>query len=221
MPAQVLVVAFPTAYKQSPQSQPADTHWFFLVQANATQVRIASYDTRWLSLEDLSPIATGLTKINYRATDNTLARRQVTVPIQVNGTPYEVEFVQQAGQLLQIQMVQVLNCPLNLECLIAVIFIANLIKKIPLPPIKLLVALIAALALAALGVIVALIRHSFVDVPEPRPLSTDTNGIPIVLFPGVSLSHGLPLQAMRAESQTIALQTIKEIYWLVKHVSDA
>ncbi|MBO9757839.1 hypothetical protein [Xanthomonas phaseoli] len=221
MPAQVLVVAFPTAYKQYPQSQPADTHCFFLVQANATQVRIASYDTRWLLLEDPSPIATGLTKINYRATDITLARRQVTVPIQVNGTPYEVEFVQQAGRLVQIQMVQVLNCPLNLECLIAVIFIANLIEKIPLPPIKLLVALIAALALAALGVIVALIRRSFADAPEPKPLSNETNGVPIVLFPGMSLPNGLPLKTVRAESQTIALQTVREIYWLVKQVTES
>ncbi|PPU97073.1 hypothetical protein XpopCFBP1817_05620 [Xanthomonas populi] len=221
MPVQVLVVAFPAAYEQYPQSQRLETQCFFLVHADATQVRIASYDTRWLSLEDPSQIAPGLTQINYRTTDNTLARRQIAVPILVNEERYEVEFVQQAGHLLQTQMVQVLNCPLNLECLMAVIFIATLIKKIPLPPIKLLVALIAALALAALGVVIALIRRSFADVPEPRPLSTETNGTPIVLFPGMSLLHGLPLQAMRAENQTIALQTIKEMYWLVKQVTES
>ncbi|WCM92837.1 hypothetical protein M5C99_21245 [Acidovorax sp. NCPPB 2350] len=220
LPEQVVVVAFPTACTQAawPGAAGAPAS-FFIVQAPTEDITLPQSDLGWLRLSQPEPIAPGWSRVAYQADDNTLDTRSVPVPVVVRQHRYAVEFLQQAGLLVQTEMVRVLNSPLNIDCLMAVMFIASLIKKIPVPPIKVLVTVLAVLALIALGMAVSLLRHSFAGVPEPLPLSTDTNGVPITVVPGVSVSQGLPLAQVPAEDQTIALQTLKEIYWLLKQVA--
>ncbi len=220
LPAKVVVVAFPQAYLQYPSGRGLDGYSgdFILVQANPGDIQVPDSAGDWLSLSPPVPLSPGLSRVNYQATDNTLSLRRLSVPVGVRGKTYAVEFMQQPGELVQTQMVRVLNSPLTLDCLIAVSFIASLIKKIPIPPIKAIVAVIAVVALLALGMAVALVRRRFILVPEPLPLSTDTNGVPITIVPGVSVSNVLPLENVLAENQTIALQTVKAVYWLLKQV---
>lgn len=217
LPEQIVVVAFPTACSQAAwpgtTGKPLD---FFIVQAPARDIELPRSDLGWLRLHAPEPITADWSRIAYQADDNTLDARSVPVAVFVRQRRYAVEFVQQAGLLVQTEMVRVLNSPLNIDCLMAVMFIASMIRKIPLSPIKLLVTVLVLLALVALGIAVSLLRHAFAGVPEPRPLSTDTDGVPIEVFPGLSVSQGLPLAQMPAEDQTIALQTVKEIYWLLK-----
>lgn len=220
LPASVVVVAFPDAGDNAMSNSgiSASESDFFLVEADSEDIELPHHVVDWLTLSPATPIAAGLSRIDYRAEDNTRSGRHVEVPVVVRRKPYAVTFSQQPGELVQTELVRTLNCPLNIDCLVAVTYVASLIKKIPVPPIKLIVTIIAILALVALGFVVSALRHSFASVPEPKPLSTDTNGVPIVVVPGVAVSHGLPLANVAAEDQTIALQTIKEIYWLVKQV---
>lgn len=220
VPAQVVVVAFPTAYGQDPwpgKGSPPKSD-FFIVLADSKDVVLPSRSFDWLTLEPATSLGRGMSQVDYSATDNTLATRRLPVPVEVKGTRYTVDFLQQPGELVQTELVRTLNSPLNIDCLIAICFIAQQIQKIPIPPIKLLVTIVAVLAIVALGFVVSALRHAFVGVPEPKPLSTDTNGVPIVVIPGVAVSQGLPLANIAAEDQTIALQTVKEIYWLLKEV---
>jgi hypothetical protein len=205
------VVAFPGA-----GTTPAPPSDFFLVEADSQDIRVPSHPAEWLTLSPAVRIADGLSQVDYRAADNTLSVRHVDVRVQVRQQHYAVRFSQQPGELVQTEMTRTLNCPLNLDCLIAVCFIASLINEIPIPPIKYLVAILAILAIVVLSLVVIAIRHAFFTVPEPKPLSTDTNGVPIIVFPGMTVAHGLPLANIAAEDQVIALQTIKEIYWLLK-----
>ncbi|SFE15990.1 hypothetical protein [Paracidovorax konjaci] len=220
LPEQVVVVAFPTACRQAawPGAAGAPAS-FFIVQATTGEIELPQTDFGWLQLSAPEPIAPGWSRVGYQAGDNTLDARRVPVPVLVRQQRYAVEFLQQAGLLVQTEMVRVLNSPLNIDCLMAVMFIASLIKKIPVPPIKVLVTVLAVLALIALGMAVSLLRHGFARVPEPLPLSTDTNGVPIEVVPGVSVQQGLPLAQVPAEDQTILLQTVKEIYWLLRQVA--
>ncbi|GKT26507.1 hypothetical protein [Acidovorax sp. SUPP3334] len=220
LPEQILVMAFPQAYLQGAPA-PISTlgeSGFFCVQAMVQHIDVDAPDVDWLWLAPPEPLTAGSSKIGYRAMDNTLSLRSAFVAVSVRGKRYEVQFVQQPGELVQTQMVRLLNSPLTIDCLMAVSFIASLIKKIPIPPIKVIVAVIAVVALLALGMAVSLLRRSFILVPEPLPLSTDTNGVPITIVPGVSVSNVLPLENVLAENQTIALQTVKAVYWLIKEV---
>lgn len=211
------MVAFPSAYDQAaePGDLPSFVGDFFVVQADSQDIVLPNPVIDWLTLSPAVALAPGLSQIPYLAADNTRSVRRIPVPVVVRGHRYSVTFLQQPGELVQTQLVGTLNCPLNIDCLIAITFVADLIKKIPVPPIKLVVMMVAVLAILALGFAVSALRHGF-RAPEPKPLSTDTNGVPIVVVPGVAVSHGLPLAGIAAEDQTIALQTIKEIYWLIK-----
>jgi hypothetical protein len=222
LPEQLVVVAFPNAYGQLtwPSYMPSPEGDFFVVMADSQDVSVPSRKIDWLTLSAPVAIGPGVSRIDYKATDNTLLKRQVNAPVIVQGNRYSVTFLQQPGELVQSEMVRTLNCPLNIDCLIAIGFIAQQIQKIPIPPLKLLVLVLAVLALVALGFVVMAVRHAFATVPEPKPLSTDTNGIPIIVVPGVAVPQGLPLADVAAEDQTIALQTIKEIYWLIKQVTE-
>ncbi|MBM7131229.1 hypothetical protein ISS99_17010 [Dyella mobilis] len=221
MPEQLVVVAFTNAYEQLPwpDRAPSAEGDFFVVMADSKDVSVPLRTIEWLTLSTPVALGPGVSRIDYKATDNTLSKRRVEAPVVVKGTHYSVVFLQQPGLLVQDELTRTLNCPLNLDCLIAICFIADLINKIPLPPIRLIVLVVAVLALVALGFVVVAIRAAFAGVPEPKPLSTDTNGVPIVVVPGVSVPQGLPLANVRAEDQTIALQTVKEIYWLIKQVA--
>lgn len=77
---------------------------------------------------------------------------------------------------------------------------------------------LAVLALLSLGIIAALVRRLFAAVPAPCPLSADTLGQPIVLFAGFTLPEGIPLQNFAAVNETIALQTLKSIYELLRQI---
>jgi hypothetical protein len=220
LPEQVVVVAFPTARAQVawPKDAPRPGSDFFLVQADGKDIFLPRTDIKWLKLLRITHLAAGLSRVDYHAADNTQGARRILVPVNVQKKSYMVTFLQQPGELVQTQLVRTLNCPLNIDCLIAIMFIADLIQKIPVPPIKIIVMAIAVLAIIVLGFAVIALRHSFTAVPEPKPLSTNTNGVPIILIPGVTLAQGLPFAGVAAEDQTIALQTIKEIYWLIKQV---
>lgn len=218
LPQHLVVAAFPTAYRQSRSTsfsteRPGD---FFLIQASPADIELSRADEPWLTLSPPKALCAGLSRVDYRASDNTLAMREQSVTAVVHGKSYQLVFRQQAGELVQEEMVHTLNAPLNIDFLVAITFIADLIKKISVTYIQVLAAIIAIVAIVVLAFVISALRHSFLDVPEPKPLSTDTNGVPIVLFPGVSIPEGLPLDTFAAEDQTIALQTVKEIYWLVK-----
>lgn len=218
LPAHIVVVAFPAADGKSAAGSilSVSENNFFVIEADSEDIVLPHRDLDWLTLSPATALATGLSRVDYRAKDNTRLTRHVEVPVLVRRKSYVVKFSQQPGELVQTQLGRTLNCPLNLDCLVAITLIASLIKKIPIPPAKLIVMIVAILAIVALSFIVSTVRHGFVNVPEPKPLSTDTNGISITVMPGVAIPHGLPLADVAAEDQTIALQTIKEIYWLVK-----
>jgi hypothetical protein len=221
VPGQVIVVAFPKAYDQA--AWPGDTappksgSDFFLVQADSQDIVLPQPAVDWLTLSPAVTLAAGLSQVDYHTTDNTMGRRSTEIPVVVKGKRYAMTFLQQPGELVQTELVRTLNSPLNIDCLIAIGFVAELIQKIPLP-LKLIVLALAILAIVGLGFVVSALRHAFIGVPEPKPLSTDTNGVPIVIVPGVPLPFALPLAVIAAEDQTIALQTIQEIYWLIKQV---
>lgn len=221
VPERIRLLAFPDAGTRdaSGAGAAAAPGAFFVVQADCTDVRLSPDVADWLSLSPPTPIATGLSRVDYRADDNVRAARRAPVTLTVRGRPYTVTFEQQPGDLVQLELVRTLGCPLNLDVLVAVGFVAGLIQKIPVPPVRLLVLVVAILALIALGFVVAAVRHGFAAVPEPQPLSTDTGGLPVTVIPGVALARGLPLPGVVAEDQTIALQTLKAIYWLIKQVA--
>jgi hypothetical protein len=217
VPKSIAIVAFPDAYKQSGTALPVDYDGdFFVVQADEKHIKSVSSDAQWLAIDGVERIVDGVSRVRYSALDNTLSRRSCAVQVKIGDQVYQVEFRQQPGELVQYEMVRVLNSPLNLDFLVAITFIAGLIKKIDFQPVQIIVFVIAVVAIVVLSIAIAVIRHAFADVPEPKPLSTDTNGVPIVLVPNVSISQGLPLASVAAEDQTIALQTLKEIYWLAK-----
>jgi hypothetical protein len=222
LPEQVIIVAFTTAYDQLvwPDHMPPAQGDFFVVMADSRDISIPSPTLEWLTLSSPVAIGPGVSQIGYQAKDNTLRKRRVDAPVIVQGKRYSVTFLQQPGELVQTELTRTLNCPLNLDCLIAIGFVAQLIQKIPLPPIRLIVLVVAILALLGLMFVVMALRHAFAEVPEPKPLSTDTHGVPIIVVPGIALSQGLPLANVRAEDQTIALQTLKAMYWLIKQVTE-
>lgn len=219
LPERLLVAAFPLAYAQSPSAPPRPEGDFFVVQAGVADVELPEPVMAWLSLSPPQALSADMTRVDYQAEANTLAARHLSMPVVVRKRRYAIEFAQQPGLLVQTQMVRVLNSPLTIDFLIAITFIAEQIRKIPLPPIKLLVAVIAVLVIVVLGIAIAAIRALFADVPQPCPLSADTNGVPIVIVPGVSVTQGLPRPDVSAENQLVALQTIKQVYWLVKQVA--
>ena len=219
LPESIVVAAFPEACKESRLAlPPKETGDFFIVQAPCDEIEITQPKMPWLTLSKPVPISSGMSRIDYQATDNTSLTRKLSVAMTVRGKSYRLEFIQQSGGLVQEEMVHVLNSPLTIDFLVAVTYIASLIKKIPVPPIKLVVAIIAILAIVVLSIAIATARHAFINVPEPKPLSTDTNGVPITIFPGLSV-YTLPLKNIAAEDQTITLQTAKEIYWLIKQIT--
>ncbi|KAG9609319.1 hypothetical protein KCV01_g3871, partial [Aureobasidium melanogenum] len=220
LPEQVIVVAFPDAW--SKVSWPYGTRRpdgdFFVVQAGSHEVSLPAPVVQWLTLRTAVPLGPDMSRVDYIAQTNVDGRRRLTAPVIVKGTSYEVTFIQQPGDLVQDELARTLNCPLNLDCQIAVGFVADLIQKIPVPPIKYIVLLIAVFAIVALAGIVMALRRAFVDVPEPRPLSTNIHDIPIVVVPGVPVPFPVPTEAFAAEDQTIGLQALRAIYWLVKLV---
>ncbi|HEX7340262.1 MAG TPA: hypothetical protein VF271_10075 [Rhodanobacteraceae bacterium] len=218
VPDSIVVTAFPDSRQGGPSPDP-----FFVINADSEQIRLPKQPAPWLTLAEPQTLAPQLSRVDYHAQDNTLAERRVDVRIEVADEAFALTFRQQPGELVQTELVRTLNCPLNIDCLVAVSFIAGLIKKIPIPPIKLIVLLLAVLALVVLAIVIAAVRR-LIPVPEPQPLSTNTNGVGITIFPGLTIpnpvpSEGpLPLDWMAAENQTIALQTTRAIYWLVKQV---
>jgi hypothetical protein len=219
LPEQVALVAFSGACAQSstPSSSPPPDA-FFIVRADASEVSLPGHEGDWLTVLPPAAIVRGMCRIVYRATDNTRMARHVELPVLVKGKRYVVLVRQQAGELVQFELVRTLNSPLTVDVLVAVGFIASLIQKIPVPPIKVIAMVLAVLALIALGFAASALRHGFASVPEPRPLSTVTNGAPIYLIPGLTIPGLLPSAALAAEDQTIALQTARAIYWLIEEV---
>ncbi|MEO6278183.1 hypothetical protein [Roseateles sp.] len=214
LPKSLVLVAFPSAAAAAGSPTPVP----LVINADAADVGLPASPPDWLQLAAPHALAPGLCRVDCVAGDNPWATRQTRLSVTVNGRPWEVEFTQQPGLLVQTEQIQVLNTPLTVDMAVLVTWVASLINDIEVPPIQLLVTVLAVLALIALGVIAALLRHLFVNVPEPRPLSTDTLGQPVVVFPGFSLPGVLPLKAFAAEDQTIALQTVKAIYWLLRQV---
>lgn len=219
LPESIMMVAFPDAYKESRPANPfKQTSDFFIVQAPSHEIEIPQKVMPWLKLIGPEAIGSDVSQIDYQADNNTMLIRVQPVDIKVSGKLYRIEFIQQSGYLVQNEMVRVLNSPLNLDFLVAITYIASLIKKIPVPPIKLIAVIVAVLAIVALSIVISVARSAFINVPEPKPLSIDTNGVPITIFSGFSVSQVLPLKNIAAEDQTIALQTVKELYWLIKQV---
>lgn len=213
LPASLVLVAFPSASGPgAPVAVP------LVVSAPAADVVLPPDPPDWLSLAAPQAIAPGLCEVGCIAADNPRAVRRVHLAFTVQGNPWDVEFAQQPGLLTQTEQIRVLNTPLTVDMTVLVTWVASLINDIELPPIQLVVTVLAVLALVALGLIAALLRHLFADVPEPRPLSTDTLGQPVVVVPGISVSGVLPLKALAVEDQTIALQTVKAIYWLLRQL---
>ncbi|HEY8880580.1 MAG TPA: hypothetical protein VIN03_23620 [Roseateles sp.] len=206
LPRVLVLVAFPT------------TAVPLVVSADAADVRRPARLPPWLSLAAPQALAPGLCQVDCTASGNPGATRRAPLGFTVNGRAWSVEFTQQPGLLAQTEQIRVLNTPLTVDMLVLVTWVASLINDIEVPPIQLIVTVLAVLALVALGLIAALARHLFVNVPEPRPLSTDTLGQPVVIVPGLSLPGLLPLPAVAVEDQTIALQTVKAIYWLLRQV---
>lgn len=213
LPQRLVLVAFPSAAGSgSPAPVP------LVIRADAAAVTLPASLPDWLQLAAPQAIAPGLCRVDCTAGDNPQTTRQARLSFTVQGHPWVVEFTQQPGLLVQTEQIRVLNTPLTVDMLVLVTWVASLINDIEVPPIQLLVTVLAVLALIALGLITALLRHLFINVPEPHPLSTDTLGQPVVVIPGVGLSGVLPLKAFAAEDQTIALQTVKAIYWLLRQV---
>ncbi len=209
----LVLVAFPSA---AGGNGPTPVPLF--ISADAEQVGLPASPPDWLQLSLPHAIAPGLCRVGCTASDNPRHARRSRLAFTVQGRAWEVEFTQQPGLLLQTEQIRVLNTPLTVDMAVLVTWVASLINDIEVPPIQVLVTVLAVLALVAIGLIVALQRHLFVNVPEPRPLSTDSVGQPVVVFPGVNLHGELPLKDIAAEDQTIALQTVKAIYWLLRQV---
>jgi hypothetical protein len=213
LPRSLALVAFPSAAgSATPTPVP------LLISADAADVTLPARPPDWLQLAGPRALAPGLCRVDCIAGDNARATRQALLSFVVQGRSWIVEITQQPGLLTQTEQIRVLNTPLTVDMAVLVTWVASLINDIEVPPIQLIVTVLAVLALLAIGLIAALLRHLFVNVPEPRPLSTDTLGQPVVVFPGFSLPGVLPLQAFAAEDQTIALQTVKAIYWLLRQV---
>ena len=172
----------------------------------------------WLQFKDLEQVEARLSRVHCFATDNPEATRRALLDFTVDGHAWPTAFVQQPGLLVQTEQIRVLNTPLTVDMLVLVTYAAQKISDIKPLPIQLIVTMLAVLALIALGLIAALLRRVFVDVPEPAPLSTDTLGQPVVIVPGVRVQSGLPLQGVAVEEQTIALQTVKAVYWLLRQI---
>jgi hypothetical protein len=214
LPQSLVLVAFPSA---AGAGSPAPVPLF--ISADAAQVTLPPGPPDWLQLAAPQALAPGLCRVDCTAGDNPRDTLRARLGFTVRGRVWEVEFTQQPGLLVQTEQIRVLNTPLTVDMAVLVTWVASLINDIEVPPIQLIVTVLAVLALLALGLIAALVRHLFVNVPEPHPLSTDTLGQPVVVFPGFSLPPGvLPLKAFAAEDQTIALQTVKAIYWLLRQV---
>lgn len=219
VPESIVVVAFPQAYRQNAQWAAQAVQDAFVVMAESRDVDVQPAAADWLSLSAPERLAPGVSKVPYQATANTRLGRAVTVALRVNGAPYHIEFVQQGGYLTQDELIRALNAPLTVDFLVAVTFIAQQIKKISPPPIKYVVLLIAVVAIIALGFAISAARHAFIDVPEPKPLSTDTNGVPLALIPmpGARIPYAVfPFNGLAAEDQLILLQTVQQVYWLVR-----
>ncbi|MEQ4575325.1 hypothetical protein [[Pseudomonas] boreopolis] len=217
LPARIVVAAFQDAGPTQGDAGDGEGD-FFLVQAASPDVRLAAPDQDWLQLQSPVSLAPTLSRIGFSAVDNAGAARSASVPLEVCGRSYRVEFVQQSGELVQMQLARTLNSPLNLDCLIAVCYVAGLIEKLS-PPLEVIALSIAILAIVALALTVAIARHAFVRVPEPRPQSVDTGGVPIVVVPGFP-SPALPLKSLRAEDQTIALQAARAVYRLMQQLEE-
>lgn len=218
LPEQVIVVAFPESWKQLawPSGSPRPDGDFLVVQAGSGDVSVPRHDIDWLTLRDATPLGPDMSRVDYVAQDNVGGKRRLIATIDVKGTPYEVIFIQQPGDLVQDELARTLNCPLNLDCQIAIGFIADLIQKIPIPPIKYIVLIVAMLAILVLAALVMALRRAFAGVPEPRPLSTNIHGVKLVIVPGVPAPPIFPTEAVVAEDQTIELQALRAIYWLGK-----
>ncbi|GAA0920094.1 hypothetical protein GCM10009552_40640 [Rothia nasimurium] len=218
LPEQVVVVAFPDAWNQTswPSGSPPPDGDFIVVQAPSQDVSLPRPVIDWLTLHTPTSLGDDMSRVEYVAQTNVQGKRSLVAPVIVKGMSYAVTFNQQPGDLIQDELVRTLNCPLNLDCQIAIGFVADLIQKIPVPPIKYIVLLLVMLAILALGAIVMALRHAFASVPEPRPLSTDIHGVPIVIVPGVPVPFAVPTMAIAAEDQTIGLQVARAIYWLAK-----
>ncbi len=217
LPQQLWVVAFPSAAGPGTTCPSGCGLLSFYVQAAKAQVQLGPTPT-WLSVQGVFEVAPRCCRVDLCVQDNPRQAREAALPVQVGQHHYRLMLQQQAGLLLQDTQLQVLNAPLTVDMSVAVTFIAQQIQKIPIPPLKLLVAVLAALALVALGLVVSAARHAFVNLPEPAPLSTDTLGQPIQVLPGLALTGVLPLPGVPLEDQTIALQTLRSIYWLLREV---
>lgn len=220
LPDEIVIVAYPDAYSSSRgKATPDEPACFFVVTAAPADIRITPPSAPWLSMQPPSAMGSGFSRIDYQAATNPRQARQLDVNIAVRHRNYRLRFRQAGGELAQKEMLALLNAPLNLDFLVAITYVAGLIKKVQPPPLKLIVIVVAVLAIIALGFAIAMLRHAFAGVPEPPPLSTDCLGIPIPLFPGVDAPLGLlPLPAIAVEDQVIALQTLRQLYWLLKQV---
>ncbi|RTL42013.1 MAG: hypothetical protein EKK53_12710 [Burkholderiales bacterium] len=211
LPESLTLVAFPAA-----ADHPAPVPLF--IRANAAQIQLPPSPPPWLTLAAPAQLAPGLSRVDCTAADNPRQTLNATLLFRVSGQDWPVRVTQQPGLLGQFEQVHLLNTPLTVDMAVLVTYAAQLINDIEVPPIQLVVTIVAVLALIALGVIAALVRHLFVNVPEPKPLSTDTLGQPVVVVPGVAVSGLLPLTGFAVEDQTIALQTLKSIYWLLRQL---
>ncbi|RTL24393.1 MAG: hypothetical protein EKK52_01285 [Burkholderiales bacterium] len=211
VPASLQMVAFPSAL-HPPEPVP------LVVSAPAAAVTLPDRSPDWLHLRHPRDLAPGLCRVDCHPSDNPRATRRARLAISVSGRPWEVEFIQQPGLLLQTEQIRLLNAPLNLDMLILVSWVADLINDLEFPPLQAIVTVLAVLALLALGLMLALLRRLFAAVPEPCPLSNDTLGQSVIIVPGVAVSGLLPSLLLPAEDQVIGLQTVKSIYWLLRQL---
>lgn len=218
LPDEIVIVAYPEAFLPAErQAGSAIPGAFFVVMAPPADIHIAPPAQPWLKLGIPTSIGSDLSRIDYAATTNPRQARTQDITVSVRQRQYQVHFRQAGGALAQKEMVGLLNAPANLDCLVAVTYAASLIRKLQPPPLKLVVLIVAVLAVVAIAFAVATLRHAFIDVPEPAPLSTDSLGIPINLFPGLTAPAGLlPLPGIAVEDQVIALQMLRQLYWLLR-----
>lgn len=217
LPTDIVLVAYPAASGLAGLQGSNDG--FFVIRAAPQLITAGPVPQPWLTVFPPIALGTGASRVGYRAGANPGPSRCQPVTFNVGRQAYDVRFTQAGGELAQLEMVRLLNSPLNLDFLVAITYVASLIRKVEPPPLKLLVIIVAILAIVALGITIALARHTIVAVPEPPPLLTDTRGVPVTVFPGLELPPGvLPLPRVAVEDQVIALQTVRQLYWLLRQV---
>lgn len=213
-PHELVIVPFPSAVNAYPAGIMGNQAASLYIPVARQEVELQPSSVHWFTaVKDLNTDPQSC-MIRIMAEDNIGKRRSAEIQIKIDDQLFSCTLKQPGGYLIQCEMVRVLNSPLAIDLLIAVTFIADKIKKIKVPPVKLLVMVIIIIVMITLAILISLARHLFVDIPEPPPLSTNT-GNQTINFNGIPIKP-MPLADIAVTDQLIALQTMKEIYWFVR-----